>query len=775
MIEKYLISFIISLLYIPLFAQNKIAGKILAEDNKDIIYKIVVEYVNSTQTMTESFYNSDFEMNIDSIGKIQLSIYSSGYETYKIQKTLRSTINNLGTITLSPKTIQLGEVIVKAHKIDIEYDGSNYTIRNVQGTHIGNAGNLLDMLKWTPGVVVTNQSDISVVGSGDPIIYINNRKIIDKAELYTISSTDVNKIDIIKEPNAQYKNGTNAVIKIYLKKQLKNHLGVIIGNSLDITRKYTERPNINISGKSGFISGDASLTYRKSKQLSYDEYMNTITHSNNSIFKNSSKGQYGVNMDTYMLFGGLNLALSHKSTLGVQYSGFFTDNDKNSFHDMNIDDNGITTTKAINSDGNENRKYHSASTSYVWNRNKNSILTLIADYAYRNNKFDNEVTETNLIASKTYLTPTTGSSDYKIYTFNGDYSFKTGKKDNEQLGIEVGNTKNNSGSTIDELSQTINRTNKWLAVYGLFRSKYGKFNYSLGLRYEYDYTDTKVNGNNNTTLKKTYSNIFPDAKISYQHSAKEVYSISYRKSISRPSFSQLSPIVNYEDSLHYWSGNPLLKPSFTNTLSFTANLSNLTLSTSYYYITNPIVSIYMHNDENPNILINKPDNINHLNSWDIGTNYSLSTGKFDFSTTCYLTYDKIKYPYLDKETSYNTLHVYLSGDISYSYHNYEIFANTNYMSPWRNGTQKMGYTLNTDIGIADYFFKKKLYIAVSGNDLFAKSVTPWWTNNYGDTEYWRRNRYDTRSVNFTLRYTLNVIKSPFKRKSGNESILKRAD
>nr|WP_320059720.1 outer membrane beta-barrel family protein [uncultured Bacteroides sp.] len=774
--RMYIVSLIISLCF-PMFAQNKITGKVIGADNEGIIYRVKVEYSGSKRAVTGSFYDPNFEIALDSLGDIRLTISSDGYETYQTQKTLQPATNDLGGVTLYKKTVQLEEVVVKAKKNEIEHNGTNYTIRNIQGTHIGDAGNLVDMLKWTPGIIVTNESNISVAGAGEPIIYINDRKITDKSELSMLSSTDVNKIEVIKEPDARYKNGTNSVVKIYLKKQLKDHLGVIVSNSLEIARKYTERPSINLSGKSGIVSGNASFTYRKSKQQSYDEYMTTITHSADNIFKNSSKGGYGVDMDTYMLFGGLNFTFSPKSTLGIQYSGSFTDVKKDSSHNIHIDNNGTVTPKKETSEGTENRKYHSVSTSYTWNRNDHSTLTLIADYAYRNNDIFNEIKETNLNTNKIYLTPTINSTDYKIYTFNGDYSFKIGKKDNEQIGLEAGNTNNNSGSTISEVPQNIDRTNQWLAAYATFSRGWGKFNISLGLRYEYDYTDTKAAENSESiTLKKSYSNLFPNVRIAYKRKEREVYSISYRKTINRPSFSQLSPVVNYEDSLHYWTGNPLLKPSFTNRFSLAANISNLTLSTSYYYITNPIISIYGHDDANPNILVNRPENINHSQSWDIGVEYSLSLDKINLSTYGYLTYDLIKYPYLGEETLYKSLYASLGGNVSYNfYRNFDLFANTHYMSPWRDGTKKMGYFINTNLGISGRFFKDKLYVSIQGEDLFAKSVTPYWTNNYGDTEYWRRNRYDTRGVNFTLRYTFNSVKTNFKSKSGNQKILQRAD
>lgn len=758
-------------------AQNTITGKVIAADNENIIYRLYIEYVNSTKTMTGSFYTPNFEIVVDSLGDAILTIASDGYETYQIQKELQTSINNLGEITLYKKSVQLEEVVVKAKKSEIVYNGTDYTIRNIQGTHIGDAGNLVDILKWTPGIIVKNGSDISVAGAGTPIIYINDRKIIDQSELSMLSSTDVSKIEVIKEPDARYKNGTNSVVKIYLKKQIKDYFGAMISNSLDITRKYTERPSINLSGKNGIVSGTISFTYRKSEQQSYDEYMNTITHSTNNVFKSKSKGGYGVNMNSYMTFGGLNFAFSPQKTLGIQYSGFSTDAEKESSHRVNLDNSGDLTSKEVDSKEVEDRKSHSISANYTWNRNKHSTLTIIADYASKDFTATEDIKEINLNTNKVYLTPTTSSTDYKIYTFNGDYSFKIGKEDYEQIGVEAGNADNNSGSILRNTLQTIYRINRWFAVYATFRREWGKFNISLGLRYEYDYTDTKViEIVQNTKIKKTYSNVFPNTKIYYKRKDRETYTLSYRRSIGRPSFSELSPIISYEDSLHYWTGNPLLQPSFANTISFTANVSDLTFRASYNYITNPTVSIYGHDNQNPNILVNRPENINYSQNWDIGIEYSLSHDKLNFSAYGYLTGDYIKYPYLGKKTFYRSFYSNLGGNISYNfYRNFEIFANTYYMSPWRNGTKKIGYSLDTNIGLSGRFFKNKLYVSVQGKDLFAKSVTPWWTNNYGDTEYWRSNRYDTRGVNITLRYTFNSIKTNFKSKSGNYNILQRAN
>jgi len=758
-------------------AQDKIAGKVVAADNENITYQIKVEYVNSTKTIMGSFYEPDFEIPLDSIGETILTVTSDDYETYQTRKMLQPSTNDLGEIILYKKSIQLQEVVVKARKSEIVHDGANYTVRNIQGTHIGDAGNLIDMLKWTPGVVVTNGSNISVVGAGTPIIYINDRKITNQSELDALSSTDVNKIEIIKELDARYKNGTNAVVKIYLKKQLKDYLGATVSNVFTVRRQYSENPRIILSGKSGIVSGNLSLNYRHSKTRAYDEYLTTIRHAEDDIFRNSSNGGFGGTSNNYTVFGGLSFALSPKQTLGIQYSGNFINADNYKFHDVSIDNNGKMTRKKNNSDGESGRKLHSVSANYTWNRNEHSALTLIADYAFRKSNKDEEIRELNLNTDKLYPTYTETATNYKIYTFNSDYSFRLGKKDKEQIGAEAGYTRNNSGTAINEMPQNINRKNQWLAAYASFMRTWGKFSIFLGLRYEYDYTDTKyVENKELTDLKKNYSNLFPNARIAYKQTDNINYSLSYRRSIGRPSFSELTPIVSYEDSLHYWTGNPLLKPSFRNSIAFVANLEDFTIRSSYNYTTNPTVSTYAHDTDNENVLVNKPQNIGHSQDWDIGLEYSTSLGQFNISAFGYLTCSYITYPYLDKQTFFRDIYTYLGGYVSYRFcRHFEVYTNTYYNSPARDGTHKYGYSLNTNVGVSGRFCKNKLYVSIEGEDLFAKSVTPQWTNNYADTEYWRRNRYDTRGISLTLRYTFNSVKTNFRSKSGNQKALQRAD
>ncbi len=125
-----------------------------------------------------------------------------------------------------------------AAKMQIERDGANYTLRNLGGTIMGNAGNALDLLRWTPGVIVGMNEDISLIGrDGKTEVYVDNHKVTDNAQLKAITSQDIKRVEIIREPDAQYASNAGSVIKVFTHSPVKDHLGASLTNVLDIKRQ----------------------------------------------------------------------------------------------------------------------------------------------------------------------------------------------------------------------------------------------------------------------------------------------------------------------------------------------------------------------------------------------------------------------------------------------------------------------------------------------------------------------------------------------------------
>lgn len=742
-------------------------------------YQVKVEYIGSVKTMTETFCNPNFEIITDSIGKIRLTVSSNGYESYQTQKVMQSHITDLGEIILFKKSVQLGEVVVCAPKINIKQDGMDYTIRNIQDTYLGDAGNLMDMLKWTPGIMVQNDNSILVVGKGSPVIYIDDRKIQNKSELLSLQSSDVSRIDIIREPDVRYKNGTDAVIRIYMRKHLKDYVGGNVSNLSSINRLFRNRSAADMNWKSGILSGNVSFTYSRDNGKDYETSETDILSNNTPIFSSSSDKRTKYYPNVYNAFAGLNFALSDKSNLRMQYVGDFDDEQVNSkTMQQNTDiGTGVIEEKQINSAETNNNKTHSASISYQLEHTEESSLNLVADYANTNRKNDEALLENRLTGNYMNRTAISNHGNYKTYTFSGDYNFTTGEKAYETIGLSSGIVNSNSTTITNNMPQNIDMNDKYFNMYATYQKKWKKFSATFGLRYEYDYINTRQGETEKLEkVKKRYSDLFPDIKVTYSLKNRNKLSFKYSKLILRPAFYELNPTVYYEDSLHYYVGNPVLRPSYSNSYSLTFNVQKITLNLVYNHRKDVARSSYIQDPSNPFVTIEEPENIGKSDSWKFNTIYNYFKKGFNFYGMGELFYSKSSFPYLGGNVSESKLNAMLYWLASYTLQKkWDFFTNGWYTSPKLMNGEHVGYALCLNMGVSTNFFRKRLYISLSVNDIFDKMVTPsYMTIHSNNTDYWRRNKYDTRGISLTLRYTFNSLRTKFEKVRGNEDILDRA-
>ncbi|MBR4829445.1 MAG: carboxypeptidase-like regulatory domain-containing protein, partial [Muribaculaceae bacterium] len=181
------------------------------------------------------------------------------YVGYKTEHRLCAR-DNVGTIKLQPDATRINEVVVTAKKAKVTRDGLNYSISNLSGTHIGDAGTLYDMLGWTPGIITYDINNIKAGGSTSVgAIYVNEQKVTDRNILLSIPSNQVSKIEVIRDLGVRYSAESGAVIKITLKKQLKDYMGVSVTNNLEIRRRVSDDGWVNLSGKYGKFSFSGSL------------------------------------------------------------------------------------------------------------------------------------------------------------------------------------------------------------------------------------------------------------------------------------------------------------------------------------------------------------------------------------------------------------------------------------------------------------------------------------------------------------------------------------
>ncbi|HEY4151051.1 MAG TPA: outer membrane beta-barrel family protein, partial [Chitinophagaceae bacterium] len=105
-----------------------------------------------------------------------------------------------------------------------------------------------------------------------------------------------------------------------------------------------------------------------------------------------------------------------------------------------------------------------------------------------------------------------------------------------------------------------------LAAYISSQKDFNKqWSVKAGLRYEYSIIDGH-SPDSTTHNRFQYGKWFPTLYITYKPGRDHTFSFNYSKRINRPNFRQLSPFRWYTNPYSYYTGNPLLQPSYNHNI-----------------------------------------------------------------------------------------------------------------------------------------------------------------------------------------------------------------
>lgn len=131
--------------------------------------------------------------------------------------TALQTVEPTNLVHLLPDTQTLKEVTITANRPLIESQ-ANGLKANVAGTSLARMGTANEMLTHLP-FVTSKDGNLSVLGSGSPEIYINNRKVRDMGELDRLRAAEILSAEVITTPGPEYDADVAAVIRIRTLKQ----------------------------------------------------------------------------------------------------------------------------------------------------------------------------------------------------------------------------------------------------------------------------------------------------------------------------------------------------------------------------------------------------------------------------------------------------------------------------------------------------------------------------------------------------------------------------
>ncbi len=704
-------------------------------------------------------------------GTYRLEISAIDYNIFAISKlAVNSALVTLDTLHLKKQNITTGEILVEDEKGILMLKGDK-KIFNVDKTILSKGGNALDVLRKTPLVDVDINDQISLRGSTNVKILVNDKpnKFVN---LKTLPSDAIERVELITNPSAKYTaEGVTGIINIVLKK------GEGIGFNGSI---YT-----GIGSKDKYYGG-LSLNFKKDKitlfasgqyglyNYGYDFTSNTEYFTPPSFLDASGSG------NGRSKYGNGSFVIEYdpapKNTIGFEtyfnrykYTSI-NDNRYNNFDSLRYLTYFYTGYFTYTGDGNS----YSLSTYYT-GKYDDLGRELAVDLTYSGNT-NNNASNSNI----SWFNSTgvqNGNSNIKIdvtdnkqYNFNAqtDYTHPFGQKIKLETGYKGTFRANDNNFSSDTLNYsngqyetnliTANRfklTENINAAYATFSNSIGNFGYKIGLRTEYTHSKGEL-VSTGEVFTKNYIDFFPTVNLNYTIGVMNQISASYSRRITRPNIWRLNPFVYRYSARSIFYGNPELKPEFTNSyeLSFIyySNIITLTpiafyrrstgIMSSYSYLQDSITTVTTYRNANGSDAYGVDLILNSRSLKWLNLNGTLSFYKTKFDEEAVTDYNAEEgFSWKANIRSYITIAGFFNIEMYYNYSGRKV-----------NQQGINDPSSSFDFGISATLLKNKLSMSLRASDVFR---TQNWSSNTNAAGYTAetRNTYDSRVFFLNISYS----------------------
>lgn len=621
------ISAILFVLSLSAFAQDfSLSGKVVDANGSPIEFANVIlsvenedEFYKGTSTDDKGFFIID---NLDATTYF-VRISFIGHEDFA-QKVILTGNLDLKTIQLNDLPESLGEVTVVAKRPTITRKPDRL-IFNVENTAL-TEGSTLGVLKSTPGIIVS-EGGINIK-SAPAAVYINNRKVqLTSDELIQLlesaPANSIKSVEVITNPPASYDADSGSVINIIMSKNL------VTGYRGSIQTNYTQGvfPRYN-AGTSHYFKNDKinlNLNYSYTNQKinrDQDNRVNFLDDSNQieEIWKSN------VNRNTWSETHNLNLNFDYyideRNTLSLTSTGLYTPYFKYQLrNNTDIFDANQNFVSSFTADNLSRDNKYNIGTDLIFRHGFENDASLtfnvhhtVYDYERDQNVFQDEPgvdddSEFNTLANQ----------DTQIITGKMDYNLPINESSIFDLGAKYSSVNTDSDITRTDIingNEVVNMENsdafkydeKVFAAYSNYNKSWDSWELNLGLRAE----QTNIEGESlslSETNTQDYLNWFPS--VSLLHTISDdvnIYS-SYKRSITRPSYTNLNPFTFFLNENTVVLGNPNLVPTYRDHYKVgTSFLEHFTVEAYYMNYDGDIVELPRQNNQT-NIVAYTPVNL----------------------------------------------------------------------------------------------------------------------------------------------------------------------
>lgn len=626
-------------------AGGQVIGKVVeSSTNKGIGYATVGVLKTGDSSVVSgvlSKENGDFTIESLAPGNYILRINFIGYTTlyHNFSITPKNNSQDLGNFKLSSNTATLKTVNVTADKpaYSMTLDKKVFDVSKSLTTVGGDA---TDVLKQVPSVNVDIDGNVTL-RTGTPTIFVDGKRTT--LTLDEIPAESIDRIEVITNPSSKYDaEGMAGILNIILKKNRKPGVNGSLRAGLDTRGGFNGGGNLNIY-QNPF---NVSLSYfAHSRKGPYSSTLERHNFFNDTWLNQNTEGDRGGLFQMGRL--GIDYFIDNRNTLSLEGGiGGGSFNGDEELHSLYLNGGKGTDSSSIrNTYDDHSFRFYSGDLGFKHNFQKDGH-TLTADLSLRKSNnpghgnYETQFYDSEGNAMNEYLKQTNKTSGSSTY-FEGqvDYTNPISEISKLEAGLKTSIRSSNSiynvfdiesGKSLfnDLLSSDYTFDEDIYAAYAQFSSQFSKFGYQLGLRAEQYVYDGAIPSQDLTFKPESDKlGLYPSMYLTYKFTPKDQVQLNYTRRVDRPNFWQRIPYTDYSDPLNLRTGNPDLKPEYTNSFELSYNKfigqSNL-MATLYYHNTNNSITRYTEPfNDSKDTLISYSINAKTSNSY--GAEFTLQT------------------------------------------------------------------------------------------------------------------------------------------------------
>ena len=574
--------------------QIPVTFKIINE-KKEPVSSATIKVINRLDTLkffhaiADSTGTATFQLQTE--GQYNILVSAVNYPT--MEKRIRVTASrNSFTFETEPLSKTLSEVTVRSQKPLMRQEDDKTIIDPENLVAASTSG--YEVIEKTPGLFVDQDGNIYISSLTPATVQINGREMKMSASdvatlLKSLPPNAIDRIEIVRTPSARYDaSGSGGIVNVVLKKGIKIGLTGSINGGIQQGNYGNEFIGFNLNNSDGKKSTFLNINY--SKRNSYEKIVTDRFFAPDSVL-----GQHAFTLypaDVY--FAGYGITDSWGKKWEIDFSGSASLNDYRNETENNSIIRKVSTGEMITD--NLNMVVNNGSSFNLRNGFEAALKIDSLGSEWENDIFHNYTHNQSDQEFQTYfrlpaLSPRGGDGNIdnkrNFVTAKSDLVLKMKKRFTFETGLKSSFLSFKSKTQYFRESGGIrekdaNRTNTFhydenINAFYLQGSKtFGKdIVIKIGTRLENTNMEGRQIVPEDTSFNIHRTDLFP-----YVYISKKIMSIAgydlrayvvYRRTISRPVYEQLNPFPRYIDQYLSESGNPSLRPQFTQ--NYEANIS----------------------------------------------------------------------------------------------------------------------------------------------------------------------------------------------------------